>query len=266
LGTPHASFEYMADLVSGYRCVYYLGWERVVLRRVMSGISHVFAWRWAQDIFQKIADPAEIAPTAAVAFTITIKRRCSCLWRLLCCVARAFFFLARGCAGALFVIAMIRVIPYRERDRFSNRCRPASSNSLPCLMVARVFAILTGVSHATNSHFATLEVTQAPCFGEPMERLVPGTYRRRRVRDRRRIGLWEVGRLFEEAPDEPARRFWRLHGVEEFSCRNLLTTDRGLLRIKWRRELSDPDMSGGRSLLSTIAHRRDVPEGGRSHC
>lgn len=66
-------FEYFGLIVIflAYGGIYYFGWG-VVLAAVLYVIDHLFfALAFAlKTYFQKIADPADIAPTAAVAFTI----------------------------------------------------------------------------------------------------------------------------------------------------------------------------------------------------
>lgn len=67
------AFEYVGLIVVflAYGGVYYLGWG-VVVAAALYVLDHMFfALAFAQKTyFQKIADPADIAPTAAVAFTI----------------------------------------------------------------------------------------------------------------------------------------------------------------------------------------------------
>ncbi|WP_170761667.1 MFS transporter [Ruegeria lacuscaerulensis] len=66
-------FEYagLATVFAAYGGIYWFGWG-VVLAAILYVIDHVlFALALAlKTYFQKIADPADIAPTAAVAFTI----------------------------------------------------------------------------------------------------------------------------------------------------------------------------------------------------
>ncbi|KUJ80420.1 hypothetical protein AVO45_05040 [Ruegeria marisrubri] len=66
-------FEYLglATVFAAYGGVYWFGWG-VVLAAILYVIDHIlFALALAlKTYFQKIADPADIAPTAAVAFTI----------------------------------------------------------------------------------------------------------------------------------------------------------------------------------------------------
>ena len=67
------AFEYIGLILVflAYGGIYYFGWG-VVLAAVLYVLDHLFfALAFAlKTYFQKIADPADIAPTAAVAFTI----------------------------------------------------------------------------------------------------------------------------------------------------------------------------------------------------
>ena len=106
-------FEYIG-LVLVFLCyggVYYLGWG-VVVAAVLYVLDHMFFGLALamKTYFQKIADPADIAPTAAVAFTINhiaavfLPVGLGLLWLI---SPAAVFFLAAGMAGVSFCLAML---------------------------------------------------------------------------------------------------------------------------------------------------------------
>ncbi len=94
-----------------YGGVYYLGWG-VAIAATLYVIDHVFFGLALalKTYFQKIADPGDIAPTAAVAFTINhiaavflpVLLGLMWLWS-----PAAVFFLAAAMAGVSFVLAMM---------------------------------------------------------------------------------------------------------------------------------------------------------------
>ena len=97
-------FEYIGLIIVflSYGGVYYLGWG-VVVAATLYVLDHMFfALALAlKTYFQKIADPADIAPTAAVAFTINhiaavfLPVLLGLLWLV---SPAAVFFLAAGMA------------------------------------------------------------------------------------------------------------------------------------------------------------------------
>ncbi|MEM1073913.1 MAG: MFS transporter [Pseudomonadota bacterium] len=106
-------FEYLG-LVIVFLCyggVYYLGWG-VLVAATLYVLDHIFfALALAlKTYFQKIADPGDIAPTAAVAFTINhiaavflpVLLGLMWLWS-----PAAVFFLAAGMAAVSFILAML---------------------------------------------------------------------------------------------------------------------------------------------------------------
>ncbi len=106
-------FEY-AGLVAvflAYGGVYYFGWG-VIVAAVLYILDHLFfALALAlKTYFQKIADPADIAPTAAVAFTINhiaavfLPALLGYLWLT---SPSAVFFLAASMAGVSFGLALL---------------------------------------------------------------------------------------------------------------------------------------------------------------
>ncbi|MGJ8544495.1 MAG: MFS transporter [Sulfitobacter sp.] len=116
-------FEYVGliGVFLAYGGVYYLGWG-VVIAAVLYVLDHMFfALALAQKTyFQKIADPADIAPTAAVAFTINhiaavfLPVGLGLLWLV---SPAAVFFLAAGMAGVSLVLSlMIPRHPARGRE------------------------------------------------------------------------------------------------------------------------------------------------------
>ncbi|MFD2737971.1 MFS transporter [Sulfitobacter aestuarii] len=94
-----------------YGGVYYLGWG-VVVAAVLYVLDHMFfALALAlKTYFQKIADPGDIAPTAAVAFTINhiaavfLPVLLGLLWLV---SPAAVFFLAAGMAAVSLALAML---------------------------------------------------------------------------------------------------------------------------------------------------------------
>ena len=106
-------FEYIGLVLVflSYGGVYYLGWG-VVVAATLYVIDHIFFGLALalKTYFQKIADPGDIAPTAAVAFTINhiaavfLPVLLGLLWLW---SPAAVFFLAAGMAGVSFVLAML---------------------------------------------------------------------------------------------------------------------------------------------------------------
>ncbi len=106
-------FEYigLVCVFLAYGGVYYAGWG-VVVAAVLYVLDHLFfALALAlKTYFQKIADPADIAPTAAVAFTINhiaavfLPVGLGLLWLM---SPAAVFFLAAAMAGVSFCLAML---------------------------------------------------------------------------------------------------------------------------------------------------------------
>ena len=106
-------FEYigLVCVFLAYGGVYYLGWG-VVVAAALYVLDHMFfALALAlKTYFQKIADPADIAPTAAVAFTINhiaavfLPVGLGLLWLV---SPAAVFFLAAGMAAISFGLAML---------------------------------------------------------------------------------------------------------------------------------------------------------------
>ena len=106
-------FEYIGLIVVflSYGGVYYLGWG-VVVAAVLYVRDHLFFGLALamKTYFQKIADPADIAPTAAVAFTINhiaavfLPVVLGLLWLV---SPAAVFFLAAGMAGVSLCLAML---------------------------------------------------------------------------------------------------------------------------------------------------------------
>ncbi|MFK7836550.1 MAG: MFS transporter [Sulfitobacter sp.] len=106
-------FEYIGLICVflSYGGVYYLGWG-VVVAAVLYVLDHMFFGLALamKTYFQKIADPADIAPTAAVAFTINhiaavflpVGLGLMWLWS-----PAGVFFLAAGMAAVSFVLAML---------------------------------------------------------------------------------------------------------------------------------------------------------------
>lgn len=94
-----------------YGGLYYLGWG-VMIAAILYVLDHLFfALALAlKTYFQKIADPADIAPTAAVAFTINhiaavfLPVVLGLLWLV---SPAAVFFLAAGMAAVSFMLAML---------------------------------------------------------------------------------------------------------------------------------------------------------------
>ncbi|WP_375228391.1 MFS transporter [Roseobacter sp. S98] len=106
-------FEYLG-LVTVFLCyggVYYLGWG-VLVAATLYVVDHIFFGLALalKTYFQKIADPGDIAPTAAVAFTINhiaavfLPVLLGLLWLA---SPAAVFFLAAGMAGISFTLAMM---------------------------------------------------------------------------------------------------------------------------------------------------------------
>ena len=112
-------FEYIGLVLVflSYGGVYYLGWGMVVAA-VLYVLDHLFFGLALamKTYFQKIADPADIAPTAAVAFTINhiaavfLPVLLGLLWLA---SPAAVFFLAAAMAGVSFCLAML--IPRHPR-------------------------------------------------------------------------------------------------------------------------------------------------------
>ncbi|KIN60235.1 MFS protein, permease component [Sulfitobacter noctilucae] len=106
-------FEYIGLVLVflSYGGVYYLGWG-VMVAAVLYVLDHLFFGLALamKTYFQKIADPADIAPTAAVAFTINhiaavfLPVGLGLLWLV---SPAAVFFLAAGMAGISFALAML---------------------------------------------------------------------------------------------------------------------------------------------------------------
>lgn len=106
-------FEYIGLVIVflSYGGVYYLGWG-VMVAAALYVIDHIFFGLALalKTYFQKIADPADIAPTAAVAFTINhiaavflpVLLGLMWLWS-----PAAVFFLAAGMATISFMLAML---------------------------------------------------------------------------------------------------------------------------------------------------------------
>ncbi len=94
-----------------YGGIYYAGWGLMVAA-VLYVIDHIFFGLALalKTYFQKIADPADIAPTAAVAFTINhiaavaLPVPLGLLWLI---SPAAVFFVAAGLAGVSFTLAML---------------------------------------------------------------------------------------------------------------------------------------------------------------
>ena len=94
-----------------YGGVYYLGWG-VVIAATLYVLDHMFfALALAlKTYFQKIADPADIAPTAAVAFTINhiaavfLPVGLGLLWLV---SPAAVFFLAAGMAAVSLMLSLL---------------------------------------------------------------------------------------------------------------------------------------------------------------
>ncbi|APE44233.1 hypothetical protein BOO69_13105 [Sulfitobacter alexandrii] len=106
-------FEYigLVCVFLAYGGVYYLGWG-VVVAAGLYVLDHLFFGLALalKTYFQKIADPADIAPTAAVAFTINhiaavfLPVLLGLLWLV---SPAAVFFLAAGMAAISFGLAML---------------------------------------------------------------------------------------------------------------------------------------------------------------
>ncbi|MEM6939653.1 MAG: MFS transporter [Pseudomonadota bacterium] len=106
-------FEYigLTLVFLAYGGVYYLGWG-VLVAATLYVLDHLFFGLALamKTYFQKIADPADIAPTAAVAFTINhiaavfLPFRLGLLWLV---SPAAVFFLAAGMATVSFFLAML---------------------------------------------------------------------------------------------------------------------------------------------------------------
>ncbi|WP_299862342.1 MFS transporter [uncultured Roseobacter sp.] len=106
-------FEYIGLIIVflSYGGVYYLGWG-VAVAATLYVIDHIFFGLALalKTYFQKIADPGDIAPTAAVAFTINhiaavfLPVLLGLLWLA---SPAAVFFLAAGMAGVSLILAMM---------------------------------------------------------------------------------------------------------------------------------------------------------------
>ena len=128
-------FEYVGLIVIflAYGGIYYFGWG-VVLAAALYVVDHLFfALAFAlKTYFQKIADPADIAPTAAVAFTINhiaavfLPALLGYLWVT---SPGAVFGLAASMAGVSLLLAML--IPRHPEPgyetRLSGRVRAVSA-------------------------------------------------------------------------------------------------------------------------------------------
>jgi len=107
------TFEYagLAVVFLAYGGIYYFGWG-VVLAAALYVVDHLlFALALAlKTYFQKIADPGDIAPTAAVAFTINhiaavfLPALLGYLWLV---SPASVFTLAAGMAGLSFLLALL---------------------------------------------------------------------------------------------------------------------------------------------------------------
>jgi hypothetical protein len=105
--------EYMGLVLVflSYGGVYYMGWG-VAVAATLYVLDHIFFGLALalKTYFQKIADPGDIAPTAAVAFTINhiaavfLPVLLGLLWLI---SPAAVFFLAAGMAGISFSLAML---------------------------------------------------------------------------------------------------------------------------------------------------------------
>src|SRR6056297_374030 len=106
-------FEYvgLALVFLAYGGIYFFGWG-VVLAATLYVVDHVlFSLALAlKTYFQKIADPGDIAPTAAVAFTINhiaavfLPALLGYLWLV---SPASVFIMAAGLAGVSFLLAML---------------------------------------------------------------------------------------------------------------------------------------------------------------
>ncbi len=109
------AFEYVGLVIVflAYGGIYYFGWGGVVLAAALYIIDHLFfALAFAlKTYFQKIADPQDIAPTAAVAFTINhiaavfLPATLGYLWVV--SPGGAVFGLAAGMAGVSLSLALM---------------------------------------------------------------------------------------------------------------------------------------------------------------
>ena len=126
------SFEYvgLALVFLAYGGVYMFGWG-VALAAVLYVVDHLlFSLALAlKTYFQKIADPGDIAPTAAVAFTINhvaavfLPALLGYLWLV---SPAAVFFLAAGMAGVSLMLAlMIPRHPEPGNETIFSRFMPA---------------------------------------------------------------------------------------------------------------------------------------------
>ncbi len=123
-------FEYTGLVIVflAYGGLYFFGWG-VMLAAVLYVIDHLlFALKLAlKTYFQKIADPGDIAPTAAVAFTINhiaaviLPALLGYLWLV---SPGGVFLLAAGMAGVSLVLALL--IPrHPEKGNETIFCRPS---------------------------------------------------------------------------------------------------------------------------------------------
>lgn len=118
-------FEYMGLVIVflAYGGIYYFGWG-VMLAMVLYVIDHLlFSMAFAlKTYFQKIADPEDIAPTAAVAFTINhiaavfLPVLLGLLWLV---SPGAVFALAAAMAGVSFLLAVL--IPRHPQKGYETR-------------------------------------------------------------------------------------------------------------------------------------------------
>ena len=107
------AFEYVGLVIVflAYGGVYYFGWGLMVAA-VLYVLDHIFFGLALalKTYFQKIADPQDIAPTAAVAFTINhiaavgLPVPLGLLWLM---SPAAVFFLAAGMAATSLALAML---------------------------------------------------------------------------------------------------------------------------------------------------------------
>ncbi len=121
-------FEYAGLMLVflAYGGVYYFGWG-VLFAAFLYVVDHIFfALALAlKTYFQKIADPQDIAPTAAVAFTINhiaavfLPAALGYLWLT---SPAAVFFLAAGMAGVSFGLALL--IPRHPAPGYETRLQP----------------------------------------------------------------------------------------------------------------------------------------------
>jgi hypothetical protein len=122
-------FEYTGLIIvfCAYGGIYMFGWG-VMIASVLYVVDHLFfALALAQKTyFQKIADPADIAPTAAVAFTINhigavlLPPVLGYLWMV--SPAAVFFFAASVALISLVLALMIPRHPVPGHESIFHRC------------------------------------------------------------------------------------------------------------------------------------------------